>query len=111
MKKQKKNNIIIYNMLSIIILLLIIFIINITSEYTKSNIKLKKKIKYTYVPKSIYDYQYSEIELLNKYSNIFTNNYNIENKEYKKLSDEIFESINSNKNLTGNYKSSESNFL
>ena len=98
-------------MLSLVFFLLIIFIINITSEYTKSNIKLKKKIKYTYVPKSIYDYQYSEIELLNKYNNIFTNDNNIENKAFKKLSDEIFESIILDKNLIGNYQSSESDFL
>ena len=99
-------------MLSIVILLLIIFIINITSKYTKSNIKLKKKIKYTYVPKSIYDYQFSDIELVNKYDNIF--NYdknNIDNKEYEELDDNQFQNIlNSNNETLGNFESLEKNY-
>ena len=99
-------------MLSIVILLLIIFIINITSVYTKNNIKLKKKIKYTYVPKSIYDYQFSDIELINKYNNIF--NYdedNIDKNAYEELDDKEFQNIiNSNNETLGNFESLEKEY-
>jgi len=59
-------------MISIFILILIIGIVSITKEYTLQNVKLDKQIEYIYVPKSIYDYQYSEIDLENKYDNIFS---------------------------------------
>lgn len=59
-------------MISIFILILIIGIVSITKEYTLQNVKLDKEIEYVYVPKSIYDYQYSNIDIVNKYDNIFS---------------------------------------
>ena len=67
-------------MISIFILIFIIGIVSITIEYTKQKIKIDKQIEYIYVPKSIYDYQYSDIDLENKYDNIF-------------LKDNIFDNI------------------
>lgn len=40
----------------------------------ENNYKYNKYIKYQYVPKSIYDYQFNKIDLLDKYNNLFSNN-------------------------------------
>lgn len=64
-------------MISLILLICIIFIINMVRINTKDNIKLNKYIKYVYVPKSIYEYQFNKIDLLDKYDNIFTKDDNI----------------------------------
>ncbi len=61
-------------MYSIIILISIFFIIKMTMYNIKNNYKYNKYIKYQYVPKSIYDYQFNKIDLLDKYNNLFSNN-------------------------------------
>ena len=64
-------------MYSIIILLCIIFIIKMTIYNTENSYKINKFIKYEYVPKSIYEYQFNKIDLLDKYGNKFTKDDNI----------------------------------
>ena len=61
-------------MISIIILILILFIINIVYKYTYNknfDINEKTEIKYINVPNSLYDHQYMNIDIKDKYYKIF----------------------------------------
>ena len=61
-------------MYSIIILLFIMFIIKMTIYNSENTYEIQKFIKYKYVPKSLYDYQFNKIDLINKYDNMFNKN-------------------------------------
>ncbi len=65
-------------MLSIFILLFIILIIHLIKINMINKRKIEKDIIYEEIPNNIIDLQYSKIDLLNKYSNLFFNE-NIKN--------------------------------
>ena len=82
-------------MISIIILILILFIINIVYKYTyykNFDINKKTKIKYVNLPNSLYEHQYMEIDLKDKYYKIFEDDFN-ENKNSGNIVDTEYGTI------------------